>query len=813
MHKGIVYAAACLFLVVGTTALNTTVLYTPDSARYLAWAKSLAFFEGLQDDTGPEINRYVVRPPLYPLLLSPAARVFPLSLVAAKTVTLFCGLSVALLFYGWLRKKIDSNMAGVGAFLLCLNPFVLMYSTQVLSEIPFVACVVAFFLLLQKISDNAETDITLDYVLLIVITAALSIREAGLFLMLSAAVFYLTRRQRKRAFVVLLVPVLFYVLWVMWNEWLVASEGAPGGSNVNVLLARLYTTEDTSIFKELLLRVLSNFSLYSGIIGKLVFLSGYVRGPMAFVSAESPVNQFLSGVANIPVQLVTVFLFVYGAHRSWKQFDAVVVPACVFVMLYGASLLLFPVSDTRYLFPLLPVILYYTIHGIVSLFQQATSWSQRLLGNSFVLLGMTALLVIPNITWVVQFSSNNIRYHVAKERHFSDIAATKGLPGVYRRTFDRAGAWLVQQSPPETVVASRWKEVALWTEGRKILEVTPDLTVEMFDAQLRDYAARYLVSVDEGGLRDLELQMTLSKRFSFLSVFHIANVEIFEVQRKSANVIDTGNGTELQRNFRRALQLLRESHVTPAESLLQNMFARIGNHPLVVLSLGVAKEFDGQYAESEQLFRLLRERLQAGSMLQQAAYHLEMIAKLRTAESDHAQALRAALFQQVATSCRAFGFEKRAGMLLDRSLESDLTFFPALIFASLYAWEDGNIDLAHWFVQRALTVGPMNTQAKRLKLVVQYSDTLRRTQNSTRRTHFRLAIAKELVKFGTRNKAIDVLHELLREDENDMAGLRLLTDLYISKKMTAPAKRTLERLLEVNPADVSARMAYEQLDP
>ncbi|MBI4428310.1 MAG: glycosyltransferase family 39 protein [Ignavibacteriales bacterium] len=812
MNRFSIHIGVFLFLAVGVAALNTTVAYTPDSARYLAWAKSLAFFEGLQDDTAPDIQRYVVRPPMYPLLLSPVARVFPYDLVAAKIVTLLIGVFAGLILYRWLRESMGTTAAGIGAFLWCLHPLVLTYSTQVLSEIPFITCVIGSFLLLRRISASDVRNPRLDYALVVVLTAGLYLREAGLYLTLSALTFYLLRREKRRALMVLGLPLGFYAFWLLRNELLVAGAEVPEGANLNVLLARLYTTEDVNILEELVLRVRNNLVFYGGIAGKTVLLSGYVRGPLAFILPGSGVDEFFSGILGAVIQVVTAFLLFYGMYNLWKGKNALFFPTAVFVTLYSASLLLFPVTDVRYLFPLVPVVLFYLVNGIVSFFQLLELLSGKSVENSLIMLATIVLLTGPNVTWVVQFSWNNMRYHAAKTENFSDTSAVSRLPAIYRRTLDHVGKWVVQNTRPGTVVTSRWKEAALWLGGRKVLEVTPDLPQDLFDTWLRDYDVRYLVSVNEGSLRDLELHIALSSRFSFHSVYRSADVEVYEIRKKSQFAIDADAGTEVQRDFRKALQLLRESAVVQAESLFQSVINRIGNHSGVLLCLGVAKEFAGEYADAERIFQSFSALPQAGSILQQARHHREMMARLRSAELHPAPSVRAALFQEVATRSRRLGFHKRAEELLRRSLEADSAYFPSLIFAALYAWEDGKLVMAHRFLQRALTVVPENAQVNALAMVVRSTDSLRQTQVLTTRASHWLTIANEFLNFGSRNKAIDVLHELLREDKDNIAALRLLSKLYVSKQMIAPAKRVLSRLLDLKPEDPWASVAFKQID-
>ncbi|HCA80687.1 MAG TPA: hypothetical protein DEP53_13245, partial [Bacteroidetes bacterium] len=65
-----------IFLAFSLWIVNDCILYTPDSARYIIWAQSLASFDGFHDATSPESTRYVVHAPLYPILLAPLGWIF-----------------------------------------------------------------------------------------------------------------------------------------------------------------------------------------------------------------------------------------------------------------------------------------------------------------------------------------------------------------------------------------------------------------------------------------------------------------------------------------------------------------------------------------------------------------------------------------------------------------------------------------------------------------------------------------------------------------------------------------------------------------
>ena len=84
------------FLAVSIWVVNDCTLYTPDSARYVIWARSLASFDGFHDTTLPESTRYVVHAPLYPIVLAPLVWIFSDIVIPSKVLTIILAAVIVL---------------------------------------------------------------------------------------------------------------------------------------------------------------------------------------------------------------------------------------------------------------------------------------------------------------------------------------------------------------------------------------------------------------------------------------------------------------------------------------------------------------------------------------------------------------------------------------------------------------------------------------------------------------------------------------------------------------------------------------------
>ncbi|MEP6963080.1 MAG: hypothetical protein ABI995_13455, partial [Acidobacteriota bacterium] len=125
-----------------------------DDSLYFVSAKSLAEGHGYRIESLPQSPAQTKYPPLYPLLLSIAWRVtpeFPANLTlagwlswAALPVVL---LELAFLFpaWGFSRKQTWLLLA-----LFALNPYVIIFSTEILTELWFLALILGSALLVER---------------------------------------------------------------------------------------------------------------------------------------------------------------------------------------------------------------------------------------------------------------------------------------------------------------------------------------------------------------------------------------------------------------------------------------------------------------------------------------------------------------------------------------------------------------------------------------------------------------------------------------------------------------------------------------
>jgi len=167
----------CMFLAAGYEMLNDYLLYNPDSARYIAWANSLAQGRGFLDQTTPEPSRYVIHAPLYSVSLAPVAFFFQANESAHKAATIVLGCALIALMYGIVHKESGKIPAIIAALFLAVHPLMIIISSQVLSDVLFGVLLLISFWLLERILSSNASDSKADYLLAVVVTAAVLSRE------------------------------------------------------------------------------------------------------------------------------------------------------------------------------------------------------------------------------------------------------------------------------------------------------------------------------------------------------------------------------------------------------------------------------------------------------------------------------------------------------------------------------------------------------------------------------------------------------------------------------------------------------------
>ncbi|MBI4428315.1 MAG: hypothetical protein HY562_04275 [Ignavibacteriales bacterium] len=814
-RTGIVVVIA-MVLIMGGSGLNDMIIYAPDSARYLARGNSLAAFEGFLDGTSPEPSKYVYHAPLYSILLAPSQFLFPLSVPAAKTFTMLTGVLMVALFFRWLLLSTGLGVAIVATLFLVLNPLTFIYSTQILSDIPFAACFILFFILAEKLDEGERRNKWLEWGFIVTAVAIVFIREAGFTVVVITTAFLLWRKNYKLALKVFLISLSLYFLWYARNELFMATLENPPMRNAEFFWAHLFTDQRASLAEEILARARMNASVYAGLLGRLVLFPEFIQRAYSLVSPDDPLIRpvvLMLRLVRLPMMLGMAALIAYGffVDRKTKTF-----PVLVTVLLFYIGVFLtYPTNDVRYLYPFVPVLLRAAAIGWAELFQRYA----RFLTEAWRRGALTLILVslVPNGVWMFNAVKNSWMYTISPRVFYEDIDEGRRYPEQFGKPISLAAEWAALRCDSSQLVGSTMKETAFWLKGRPVVDLEPNAV----DYKLRDYNVRFVVSrVSRIGINELKDVMAKSSLFDFIPVHREGTLEVVEVRRKKNSpvmsprepVVSYGARKDsIRQEFVLGLEMLQTERPVEAESLFDRLRRIHGNEADIVFNLGVAKEFAGRLDEAEEELRSFRLLPQAGNQLVRSRSHLEIIWRIRAAESKNLPSEKARGFNVVAINYWELAFRRRSIAMLRRSLEIDSTFFPSLVLHSLYSLEMGDTATSKRFLSKCQSIEPANALVQGLARIFQIADSLHKARSGAERNSHRVALGRTYEAMGLREEAIDHLLDVLKNDASNKSALRLLAEMYEFKQRYAPALNMVNGLLALSPHDTELLKKREAL--
>ncbi|MCD6521979.1 hypothetical protein J7K56_04350 [Candidatus Calescamantes bacterium] len=374
----------------------TPLFYTGgDNAHYLILARSLAEGKGYRIISHPESPPETTYPPLFPLLLAPLVKIWGFNPWPGKILVICFGLSSF-----WVMRKIFPSSPL--PFLLLLNPLFLHYSGVILTEIPF-----TFFTLLTIFFFKGKKWGMGIFLLLL----SLLTRWIGITLWLSITLVTLLQKEKKNL-PLLFLPFSFFIYWFIRGRIIEPSSGYLS----SFLLVNPYDPFSGNI----------NFQ---GFVKRIVWNGG------AYILRDLPATLFPSFFSSISIEYFQpffLFKMLLGLVLSliifrgwWISFREKKDVLTLYFPIYFLPLLIWPWKGSRFLLPLLPLILLFTLKGA------------RKIGKGFYFLFLL-FLILANIT-------QDIKQIVKKERDYPP----------YWKTYFLAGEWIKKHTCENTIICTR----------------------------------------------------------------------------------------------------------------------------------------------------------------------------------------------------------------------------------------------------------------------------------------------------------------------------------------------------------------------
>lgn len=813
---------AGLFLLVGLLALNDAQIYNPDSTRYLVWARSLSEFRGFEDLSIPEPLHYVVHAPLYPVLLVPAAVLAPYSIVTAKIFTLLTGVFLLVLAYLLLLKIAGKPLALAGVALLAAHPLTVLFSNQVLSDIPFAGVFLLVALVADRIAVSSEPTPGLDLLLGGLLAAGILLREAGITLFLAALIFFLARGDLRRSLTIGILTAIVYGLWYFRNEVLVAGTEFPPLRNSEIFTLRYFTGQDAPFLAELAARLRVNAEVYLDHVYRLISFSQFSSSPYGVVSVYGfpysvvmPATPFLIP----PLGMLVLGLSLYGTVPVLRRpgSGGLVV---AFLPVYLLLIFFYPFNDVRFLYPLVVVMVLFMVAGASDLAQRLKSGFST---SEKLAMAIMVASILPNTLWCYAFVRENMAYRQSPEAVYEKVADQRPFPDLLTKPMGRVGAWLSERHAGELIVMTQWKELALWLPQGKLVELNPLVPLDEFDRFIQDYQVRYVVSaVGLFGIPEFFFQMHMSLHYGFRSEYRTANLEVFSVHPSEAGSgrgirrSPTGGNSRWEREnamreyFGLAISLLDEGRSDSAVVLLTGLANVTKGGSTILLSLAIANEFAGDFDRAKALLAQLQVMKQSGAFLRHASFHTEIIRILEQAEGEQRPRAKAELLYVASVKYWGLGFHNQSLRLLGRAMEVSPGFAPSLVFGTYYNQELKRWDEARKYYNRLAASVPDHPLVDPLRRTLEYQDSILNSPQP--RIEHVLGLAAAYQGAGLGDRAIRALLQRSPSDSTHPGALKMLAELYISKRRYYPALRAINLLHSVSFDPEIARLREEIAD-
>lgn len=463
-------------------------MYNPDSADYVIMARGLINdFEYRQIYSTGE-PYFTLRPPGMSLLLIPAALIAPYDVIMAKVTVLITAVCMLVLFYGLMCRLEKSNSDSTlepadrihwPQFLLTLifatNPYTLLYSTLMMSEVPFIACTLA---ILYLISRDSETISKRQLFLLTCLLMFLPfLRTIGISLVLALGLWSITSRKRW--------PYLICVFSSMavTGAWMLRNSAHQSVSYSSVLVNEFKKSGALGMLVSMVNRILAHFEglcqkFFPGMPGEFPEYERVVLNDN-FVLPGPPLIYLLAS-------LVLISIAVYGMLKKWNRGGGV---SFYYLLLTFMMLAVWPWLQLRFTLPLLPVLLAFLPSGMTALGSSAKPFAVQ--GNRV----LTGALILGCIILGITQIRTDLRMVSANQKMISmgESFYETELPGHNFCNFVAAGNWIKKNTEPTDRVMTRRTDTAISAHRYQQIAFLEKLSIEELHRQIQSFSAKYLV--------------------------------------------------------------------------------------------------------------------------------------------------------------------------------------------------------------------------------------------------------------------------------------------------------------------------------
>ncbi|MBI5216060.1 MAG: glycosyltransferase family 39 protein [Ignavibacteriae bacterium] len=769
-----------LFFVFGLLRVSDRNLLTPDSSQYLLWGNSLAHLQGFVDNTTPEPDKFVNHGPLYSLLIAPVELIFPLSVPAVKVWTLFFGISAIILFYILLLRFFHQTTTVVATTFFAFNPLLLLYSTEVLSDVPFIVAILATFIFYFKQDEETARQNLYFIFLIISIVAATLLREIGLSLVAVVILMYAMRKDWKRAFITAGCVTVALGIWNIRNHLLVEQTVFSQTGNSPWVFDHIMTSLDTSFVNELLVRYWHNLKAYSDFLLGMMFYPTFATQQLSSIFNEASwLYQFIRQIFETGryfiffLFLPTFFLGLISPlqhsntptlHYSIAPlYNSTRAPLFLFILAYLLVLCIFPFNDMRYMLPLVPFVLFFCLIGLNNIVNRF-SWFDFFKQKVFIIL-LAGVVIIPNAVSVSEMIHHTIRSNKANALPWSEL-----------------GTWIQENTPENSVIASPLKDLALFSGGeRKVFLMYPNIEVPPFEISLRDNHTDYLLSphfIEDATM--FEMNMLESSRFTFEHVYTAGNLHLYKIhsllKEPLREKFDVENTTSISGHLVTARRLMLNEEYKSAERILDSIIQFAPTRPDVIFQRLVCFSLQGNEVQAQQVYQQLTTLpSDVGIYIQPAQRQLELLRLLLEAKTSTSDEIRSVNKLKAASGYWNSGYYNRASSLMKNTLTDSSQFFEGLLWGTHFAIQRQDFKQARHYHQQLWMIDSTNPLVRSYRKILALKDSLRIDTTSYSRSVYHFNLAQFYQKMEMKEEALDEAERSVGVNPKNQEAVELIT--------------------------------------
>jgi len=327
-----------------------------DNALYIVLAMSWSQGSGNSTICTPGEPANTMVPPGYPLLLAPLVTLFPDRWLPLKWLsTVLFILSVPAILWMIRERRETLPMAFGVAALAAVNVNLLIYSSLIMTEIPFLFFSILGLALAQRSLRSGAGPTTgreriLFALAILSLVGAYHIRSIGIVLPAALVIYLVLKKRARLALSAGLAILLLSLPWAVRN----ATGGEGGGYLEQFVLRNAYNPDlGTITAGDLFQRILTNLKTY-GI---------YVNAQAVFPSLSPLLSfqGFTGGFILLGLVITAIVLtgFVHQVRSSLTLLE-------IYTALFLGVCLLWPQmwSGLRFVIPIIPLLLYYFLSGL-----------------------------------------------------------------------------------------------------------------------------------------------------------------------------------------------------------------------------------------------------------------------------------------------------------------------------------------------------------------------------------------------------------------------------------------------------------------